>query len=75
MAIRLAEITPHQVAKALGDRGIFTWNGNFYASYLTERLGVESSGGFVRIGLVHYNTSAEIDRLLTALEEIRVQSR
>jgi cysteine desulfurase family protein (TIGR01976 family) len=75
MAIRLAEITPHQVAKALGDRGIFTWNGNFYASYLTEGLGVESSGGFVRIGLVHYNTSAEIDRLLTALEEIRVQSR
>jgi cysteine desulfurase family protein (TIGR01976 family) len=70
MAIRLAEVHPHKVAKELGDRGIFTWNGNFYASYLTEQLGVESSGGFLRIGLVHYNTFAEIDRLLTALEEI-----
>jgi cysteine desulfurase family protein (TIGR01976 family) len=70
MAIRLPGVTPYELAKALGDRGIFTWNGNFYASYLTEQLGVESSGGFLRIGLVHYNTSEEIDRLFTALEEI-----
>ncbi|AFZ37734.1 cysteine desulfurase family protein [Stanieria cyanosphaera PCC 7437] len=70
VAIRLREQTPYAVAKALGDRGIFTWHGNFYALGLTERLGIESSGGLLRIGLVHYNSIAEIDRLLTALLEI-----
>jgi len=39
-----------------GDRGIFTWDGNFYALNLTERLGVEELGGVLRVGLVHYNT-------------------
>ncbi|MBR8839090.1 MAG: cysteine desulfurase-like protein [Stigonema ocellatum SAG 48.90 = DSM 106950] len=70
VAIRLFGQTPDTIAKKLGDRGIFTWHGNFYALGLTERLGVEDSGGFVRIGLVHYNTVEEIDRLLKALNEI-----
>ena len=70
VAIRLRGQTPYAVAKALGDRGIFTWHGNLYALGLTERLGIESSGGLVRIGLVHYNTVEEINRLLTALTEI-----
>lgn len=70
VAIRLREQTPYTVAKALGDRGIFTWHGNFYALGLTERLGIESSGGLLRIGLVHYNSIAEIERLLIALTEI-----
>ena len=43
------------------------WSGNFYALELAERMGVESRGGFVRLGLVHYNTSEEVDRTLTAL--------
>ena len=70
VGIRLREQTPYAVAKALGDRGIFTWHGNFYALGLTERLGIESSGGLLRIGLVHYNTVDEINRLLTALTEL-----
>ncbi len=70
VGIRLRGQTPYAVAKALGDRGIFTWHGNFYALGLTERLGIESSGGLLRIGLVHYNSIAEIDRLLTVLFEI-----
>jgi cysteine desulfurase family protein (TIGR01976 family) len=69
VGIRLAEQPPHAIAKALGDQGIFTWNGNFYALGLTEKLGVESSGGLLRIGLVHYNTIEEIQRLLKALSE------
>ncbi|HEY2462253.1 MAG TPA: cysteine desulfurase-like protein [Candidatus Acidoferrum sp.] len=60
---------PLEIAKFLGDRGIFTWDGNYYALNLTERLGVESSGGMLRIGLVHYNTAQEVDRLLAALRE------
>ncbi|KAB8331051.1 cysteine desulfurase-like protein [Scytonema tolypothrichoides VB-61278] len=70
VGLRLAGQTPHAVAKALGDQGIFTWNGNFYALGLTKDLGVESSGGLLRIGLVHYNTVEEIHQLLKALINI-----
>ncbi|MBW4670042.1 MAG: aminotransferase class V-fold PLP-dependent enzyme [Cyanomargarita calcarea GSE-NOS-MK-12-04C] len=72
VAVRLVGQTPYSIAKALGDRGIFTWHGNFYALGLTEKLGVEASGGFLRIGLVHYNTVQEIDRLLEVVDEISV---
>src|ERR1700688_2738352 len=67
-----AEQTPLALATKLGDRGFFTWDGNYYALNLTERLDVEKSGGFLRIGLVHYNTTEEVDRLLEALREIVV---
>ncbi len=70
IAVRIAGRTPLELATRLGDRGFFTWDGNFYAINLTERLGVEKDGGFLRIGLAHYNTSEEIDRLLAAMKEI-----
>jgi cysteine desulfurase family protein (TIGR01976 family) len=69
LSLRLGEHNPTAIAKFLGDRGIFTWDGNFYALNLSERLGVEVKGGVLRIGLVHYNTAEEVDRLLTALRE------
>jgi selenocysteine lyase/cysteine desulfurase len=62
--------TPLELATKLGERGFFTWDGNYYAINLTEHLDVEKSGGFLRIGLVHYNTAEEVDRLLAALREI-----
>jgi cysteine desulfurase family protein (TIGR01976 family) len=65
-----ANQTPLALATKLGERGIFTWDGNYYALNVTERLDVEKSGGFLRIGLVHYNTAEEVDRLLEALQEI-----
>lgn len=68
--LRLAGYAPSEVAKALGERHIYTWHGNVYALGLTQRLGIESSGGFLRIGLVHYNTISESDRLLQVLEEM-----
>lgn len=74
VAFRLEGQSPQMVAKMLGDRGIFAWHGNFYASSLTEKLGVEASGGLVRVGLLHYNTVAEIRRLLEELSEIAVLS-
>jgi len=74
LAVRMvnqsAEQTPLALATKLGDRGFFTWDGNYYALNLTEHLDVEKSGGFLRIGLVHYNTVEEVDRLLAALKEI-----
>lgn len=69
VGVRLANDKPLDAAKFLGDRGIFTWDGNYYALNLTERLAVERDGGLLRIGLVHYNTAEEVDRLLAALRE------
>ncbi len=69
-AVRFAGHSPLELATKLGDRGFFTWDGNYYALNLTERLDVERSGGFLRIGLVHYNTVEEVDGLITALKEI-----
>jgi cysteine desulfurase family protein (TIGR01976 family) len=69
-----ADQTPLALATKLGDRGFFTWDGNYYALNLTERLDVEKSGGFLRIGLVHYNTVEEVDRLLAVLEKIVAQA-
>ena len=69
-AIRIEGHTPLELATQLGDRGFFTWDGNYYALNLTEHLGVEKLGGFLRIGLAHYNTQEEVDRLLAAMREI-----
>jgi cysteine desulfurase family protein (TIGR01976 family) len=69
VSVRIGDNNPTAIAGFLGDRGIFTWDGSFYALNLTERLGVEQSGGLLRIGLVHYNTMDEVERLLAALKE------
>jgi cysteine desulfurase family protein (TIGR01976 family) len=72
VAIRIDGYTPQQLAAYLNDQhGIFTWDGNYYALNLTERLGVEDKGGLLRIGLVHYNTAEEVDRLLQALRQLK----
>ncbi len=65
-----ADQTPLQLATKLGELGFFTWDGNYYALNLSERLGVEKSGGFLRIGLAHYNTEEEVDRLVAVLRRI-----
>jgi cysteine desulfurase family protein (TIGR01976 family) len=69
-AVRIEGHTPLELATKLGERGFFTWDGNYYALNLTEHLDVEKAGGFLRIGLVHYNTTDEVDRLLAVLQEI-----
>jgi cysteine desulfurase family protein (TIGR01976 family) len=73
LSFRLGEHHPTKIATFLGERGIFTWDGNFYALNLSERLGVEQHGGVLRVGLVHYNTADEVDRLLAALREFAAQ--
>ena len=70
LAVRIDGSTPLELATKLGDRGFFTWDGNYYALNLTEHLDVEKSGGFLRIGLAHYNTAEEVTRFLSALREI-----
>jgi selenocysteine lyase/cysteine desulfurase len=69
LSFRLGDHNPTEIATFLGERGIFTWDGNFYALNLSERLGVEQHGGVLRVGLVHYNTAEEVERVLAALRE------
>jgi selenocysteine lyase/cysteine desulfurase len=69
VALTIQGHSPRELAEALGRRGIFTWDGNYYALTLMERLGLEEHGGALRIGLAHYNTIEEVDRLLAELRE------
>ncbi|MCZ7548336.1 MAG: cysteine desulfurase-like protein [Anaerolineales bacterium] len=61
---------PRAVAEALGREGFYVWDGNYYALAVTERLGVEASGGMVRVGAAHYNTMDEVNRLQETLAKI-----
>jgi selenocysteine lyase/cysteine desulfurase len=58
------------VAEQLGQAGVFVWDGNYYALAVTERLGVEETGGMVRIGIAHYNTKTEVERLLAVVDDL-----
>src|SRR5208282_3930740 len=49
LSLRIGNHNPTAIATFLGERGIFTWDGNYYALNLTERLGVEARGGLLRI--------------------------
>ncbi|MGA9162670.1 MAG: cysteine desulfurase-like protein [Actinomycetota bacterium] len=66
-AIRVGDQHPAETAKTLAERGIFVWDGNYYALEIMERLGLQDSGGAVRVGFCHYNTPAEVDRVLEEL--------
>ena len=65
-------MTPEALADHLAQRGIFVWHGNYYALPLTEALDLEPEG-MVRIGLLHYNTTDEVDRLLAELDELETR--
>ena len=69
-AVTLDGISPADAAAELGRAGIFTWDGDFYARGLIERLGTYEHGGVLRLGLVHYSTAAEVDRTLEALAHL-----
>jgi selenocysteine lyase/cysteine desulfurase len=61
---------PRHVAEQLDKANIYVWDGNYYALAVTERLGLEQSGGMVRVGPVHYNTVEEIARFREVLAKI-----
>jgi selenocysteine lyase/cysteine desulfurase len=60
---------PSTVAQFLGTRGLYVWDGHYYAIEPMRRLGLLETGGAVRIGFVHTTTEAEVDRLLEALAQ------
>jgi len=63
---------PREIAEALGKEGFYVWDGNYYALAVTERLGLETSGGMVRVGAAHYNTVDEVARFGEALKKITI---
>ena len=70
VSVSIDGVAPRDAAERLGREGIFVWDGDFYATGLIERLGKAEVGGVLRLGLVHYNTAAEVDRALEAVERI-----
>lgn len=74
LGITHQNLTPTELAQSLADRNIFVWHGNFYALPVTEALDLEPEG-MVRIGLLHYNTEDEIERLFEALDGISPPQR
>jgi selenocysteine lyase/cysteine desulfurase len=66
-ALTIDGLDPAAAARRLGERGFAVWHGNYYALEVMKRLGLENSGGAVRVGIVHYNTADEVDRLLDEL--------
>lgn len=67
-AINVEGIAPSEVATRLGERGFAVWDGNYYAVEIMRRLNLED--GAVRIGIVHYNSEDEVDRLLEELSRL-----
>lgn len=61
---------PRAVAAALDNAGIYVWDGNYYALAVMDRLGLEGQGGMVRVGAAHYNTLAEIEKLVAAVKKL-----
>jgi cysteine desulfurase family protein (TIGR01976 family) len=70
LSFTLEGTSPQEIARRLNEANIFAWDGNFYALAVTERLGLESRGGLLRVGLVHYNTAQEVDLLLEVLADM-----
>lgn len=70
VSFRVEGYHPRHIAGSLGQAGIHAWAGNFYAPAITERLGLEDKGGLVRVGLSHYNSLKEVEKLRDTLERI-----
>jgi selenocysteine lyase/cysteine desulfurase len=61
---------PRRICEELDKAGIYASDGNYYALEVTTRLGLEAAGGMVRVGAAHYNTLAEVDRLVESVRAI-----
>ena len=59
-----------EAARTLGERGLFVWDGDFYAARLVELLGLAKRGGLIRVGLAPYTTQGELERLVTAVGDL-----
>ncbi len=70
ISFTMSNKSPREAAEYLGEKGIFVWDGDFFASKTVFVLGLKESGGLIRIGLAPYNTKEEIDRALEGIKEL-----
>jgi cysteine desulfurase family protein (TIGR01976 family) len=70
VSFTLEGLSPREISQRLDGANIFCWDGHFYALAVAEQLGLEERGGFLRVGLVHYNTAEEVDLLLDVLADM-----
>ena len=68
--LTMNKLLPNEIAEKLGQQGIFSWAGNFYAMDLIKSLKLEDDGGLLRIGFVHYHSEEDVSRVLNALETL-----
>jgi selenocysteine lyase/cysteine desulfurase len=59
-----------ELAAELGRAGVFAWDGDFYATTLVDKLGLQDSGGLLRLGLAPYNTLEELKIALGLIREL-----
>jgi len=67
-ALTVEGVPPAEASRRLGERDIAVWHGDYYAVEVMKRLQLDE--GAVRVGIVHYNTADEVDRLLAELERL-----
>ena len=68
VSITLTNRTAGEAATALGERGVFVWDGNFYAARAVELLGLAARGGLLRTGISMYSSEHDVRRLFAGLE-------
>jgi selenocysteine lyase/cysteine desulfurase len=71
LSFTVSGMRPRQVTRELARRGVCAWDGDFYSRELFDAIGVNETGGAVRLGLMHYNTVEEVDHLLEYVADLR----
>jgi cysteine desulfurase family protein (TIGR01976 family) len=71
LSFTVSRMRPRQVAGELARRGVCAWDGDFYSRELFDAIGVNETGGAVRLGLLHYNTVDEVDHLIDSVSALR----
>jgi cysteine desulfurase family protein (TIGR01976 family) len=71
LSFTVSGMRPRQVARELARRNVCAWDGDYYARELFDAIGVNETGGAVRLGLMHYNTTDEVDHLIQSVADLR----
>ena len=70
VSFTIAGIKPETLVRQLNAENIFVWSGHNYAWEIVHQLGIPADEGVIRIGAAHYNTSAEIDETVAAVQRL-----
>ena len=71
LSFTVSRLRPRQVATELARRNVCAWDGDFYARELFDAIGVNETGGAVRLGLIHYNTAGDVEHLIDSVAALR----